>query len=175
MITADGKAEISEPVSEEPSHARSGYATCDDLEAVNIRDFRLDDYDGVLELWGQAGLPFRPVGRDSRAKVAAELEKDTAVFIVAEEQGRLAGVVFGTHDGRKGWINRLAVAPSSQHRGVASRLVAEVEARLEARGLEVVAALIEEGNEGSMRFFEGLGYVFHRDIHYFSKMRTPDS
>ena len=175
MITADGKTEISEPVLGEPSHIRSGYATYDDSEVVTIRDFRLDDYDGVLELWGEAGLPFRPAGRDARAKVAAELVKDTAVFIVAEEQGRLVGVVFGTHDGRKGWINRLAVAPSSQHRGVASRLVAEVEARLEARGLEVVATLIEEGNDGSMQFFERLGYVFHHDIHYFSKMRTPDS
>ncbi len=84
-------------------------------------------------------------------------------------------MVFGTHDGRKGWINRLAVAPSFQHRGIATRLVAEVEARLEARGLEVVAALIEDGHEGSMHFFERLGYAFHHDIHYFSKMKTPDS
>jgi ribosomal protein S18 acetylase RimI-like enzyme len=175
VITADGKTEISEPVPGEPSRTRRGYAIYDDPEAVNIRDFRLDDYDAVLELWGEAGLPFRPGGRDARAKVAAELVKDTAVFIVAEEQGRLVGVVFGTRDGRKGWINRLAVVPSSRQRGVAARLVAEVEARLEARGLEVVAALIEEGNEGSMHFFERLGYVFHHDIHYFSKMKTPDS
>jgi hypothetical protein len=26
-----------------------------------------------------------------------------------------------------------------------------------------------------MHFFERLGYVFHHDIHYFSKMKTLDS
>lgn len=78
VITADGKTQISEPVAAEPSYTRSGYATCDDSEAVSIRDFRLDDYDAVLDLWSEAGLPFRPVGRDARTKVAAELEKDTA-------------------------------------------------------------------------------------------------
>ena len=36
---------------------------------------------------------------------------------VAEAGGELVGVVLGTHDGRKGWINRLAVAPAYQRRG----------------------------------------------------------
>ena len=142
---------------------------------VHLRDFRLEDYYGVTGLWEEAGLAFRPLGRDTREKVAEELRRGTAVFVVAESDNRLVGVVLGTHDGRKGWINRLAVAPAFQRQGIAARLVAEVEKRLEALGLEVVAALIEDGNESSMRFFGTLGYLQHADIHYFSKMKTPDS
>jgi ribosomal protein S18 acetylase RimI-like enzyme len=142
---------------------------------VTIREFRLEDYDEVLRLWTEAGLPFRPQGRDRRDRVAAELKAGTAVFLLAEAGGRLAGVVLGTHDGRKAWINRLAVAPEFQRRGIASLLIREVEARLEALGLEIIAALVESDNEASLRFFHAIGYEHAPEIEYFSRRRSPNT
>jgi N-acetylglutamate synthase len=145
------------------------------VTSVRLRDFRLEDYERVLELWEEAGLPFRPLGRDAKEKVAREIERDAAVFVVAEAEGRLVGVVFGTHDGRKGWINRLAVAPAFQRGGVAAMLVAEVEARLSDMGIDVFGALVEGENTRSMRFFEGLGYFSHDEVRYFHKTKSLDS
>lgn len=142
---------------------------------ITVRDLRLEDYDAVLKLWTAAGLPFRPQGRDRRERVAAELEAGTAIFLVAEAEGRLAGVILGTHDGRKGWINRLAVAPEFRRRGIARLLVREVEARLEALGLEIIAALVETPNQASLHFFRAIGYVHDPEIEYFSRRRSPDA
>jgi len=50
-----------------------------------------------------------------------------------------------------------------------------VERRLLEKGIEIVTCLIEDWNEGSMAFFERLGYVPHRDIVYYSKRRFPDT
>jgi ribosomal protein S18 acetylase RimI-like enzyme len=147
----------------------------EDTEEIIVRDFRMDDYPSVQRLWTEAGLPYRPLGRDKPERVAAEHKRDTALFLVAECGGELAGVVFGTHDGRRGWINRLAVSPAYQRRGIARRLVREVEARLDVRGIDITSALIESDNETSMEFFRAIGYLHGADIEYFSKRRSPDS
>lgn len=133
------------------------------------------EYEAVLRLWTDAGLPYRPLGRDSPEKVAIELQRGTAVFLAAEASGELVGVVLGTHDGRKGWINRLAVASAWQRRGIARLLVREVEARLAARGMEITAALVETPNQASLAFFLEIGYLHDAEIEYVSKRRSADT
>jgi N-acetylglutamate synthase len=135
----------------------------------------MEDYDAVQRLWTAAGLPFRPRGRDRPDMVAVELQRATAVFLLAEADGELVGAVLGTHDGRKGWINRLAVAPTHRRRGIARLLVREVEARLAALGLEITAALIEAPNKGSLTFFQEIGYIHDPGIEYVSKRRSADT
>jgi ribosomal protein S18 acetylase RimI-like enzyme len=83
--------------------------------------------------------------------------------------------VLGTHDGRKGWINRLAVAPAYQRRGIAGLLIGELETRLEALGLEIVAALVESDNHVSLEFFRAVGYLHDPEIEYVSKRRSPET
>lgn len=141
---------------------------------VEIRAFRPDDYDAVLDLWKVCGLPCKPNGRDSREKILKEITRETATFLVAISGEKLIGTVLATHDGRKGWINRLAVAPEFRRRQLAQRLLGEAEKALYDRGLEIIACLIEEDNQGSMSFFQKAGYDKHTDIIYFSKRRHAD-
>jgi N-acetylglutamate synthase len=145
------------------------------MTEIAIREMTLDDYDAVTRLWTCAGLPFRPGGRDRREKMSLEMERGTALFLVAEAEGEIVGVVLGTHDGRRGWINRLAVAPAYQRQGIACRLVREVEARTEALGIEIVAALIESENEASLAFFQAIDYLHAPHIEYVSKRRSADT
>lgn len=143
------------------------------IDDVVVRNFCMEDYDAVLGLWDTCGLPFKPGGRDSREKIEAEIKKDTAVFLVAEKDGKAIGSVLGTHDGRKGWVNRLAVEPGFRHRGVAQLLLRTVEEKIHALGIDIIACLIEDGNDISMDFFKQSGYIGHRDIYYFSKRKHP--
>jgi ribosomal protein S18 acetylase RimI-like enzyme len=139
-----------------------------------IRSFRIEDYDPVVSLWKRSRLPYKPSGRDARKRIARELEGSSAVFLVAELKGKLVGSVFATHDGRKGWINRLAVAPSCRRQGIAARLVEEAERRLAGQGIEIVACLIEDWNADSKRFFQSIGYQRFDEISYFTKRKHPD-
>lgn len=132
------------------------------------------DYDAVRALWEAAGLPIRPTGRDSREAFAQQLERGTQTAIGLEQGGRLVGVVLATHDGRKGWINRLAVDPAARRQGAGQRLVAEAERVLKAQGMSVIAALIEGSNSASLALFQQAGYETHPDIHYVSKRDRGD-
>jgi len=141
---------------------------------VKIRELTIDDYDALCALWEEAELPFRPNGRDQRDRIAREIEGSCSVFLIAEDEGDLVGAILGTHDGRKGWINRLAISPRHRRQGIASALVAAVEERISARGIEIFAGQIEDWNEASMIFFEGRGYTRHDDIIYYTKRKNPE-
>lgn len=138
---------------------------------VILRDFRNEDYDNVIELWDEAGLPYRPQGRDSRKQIEKELKLGRSIFLVAETEGKVVGTILGTHDGRKGWLNRLAVAKEYRKKGLARKLVEEAERRLGELGLEVIACLIEADNEVAMKVFTRLGYE-KWDGFYFSKRKS---
>ena len=146
---------------------------------MTIRELRRagwpDEYEAVTRLWTEAGLSYRPNGRDRPDKVLVELERGTAVFLLAEADGHLAGVVVATNDGRKGWINRLAVAPAYRRRGIAALLVREAEARLAEAGMDITAALIETPNQASLAFFQAIGYVHDPLIEYVSRRNSPDT
>ncbi|RLE35904.1 GNAT family N-acetyltransferase [Candidatus Acetothermia bacterium] len=139
-----------------------------------IRELSIGDYDALVALWDESGLPYKPAGRDARGHIARELEGPSSIFLVAEVDGKLAGAVLGTHDGRKGWINRLSVAPKQRRKGIGRALVRAVEERLAGIGIEIVTCLVETWNETSLAFFEAIGYVRHDDIVYFSKRKGPD-
>jgi len=141
---------------------------------MNIRQLTIEDYDRIVEIWNLARVSHRPLGRDARELFQLEIDQSTAVFLGAESDGVLVGVVLGTHDGRKGWINRLAVLPEYRSRGIGKALAIEVEHRLNDFGIQIVTCLIEGGNDASERFFESLGYVSHPDITYYSKRQSPD-
>ena len=125
---------------------------------VNIRPAKADDYDAVAVVWSAAGLPASLRGRDSREGVVEQLKWFPTSYLVAEVDGRIVGVVLGTHDRRKGWINRLAVHPRFRRRGIAARLITACEKALRAEGIDIIATLIEEGNETSICVFEHSGY-----------------
>ena len=144
------------------------------LSDLLIRQFLIEDYEDVIKLWEEAGLPFKPKGRDSKEKMANETARPTAVFLVAVMNGKIIGTSFGTHDGRKGWINRVAVKKEFHKKGIARLLINETEKQLFQKGIEIIACLIEDWNDTSMSAFKKMGYVKHEDIIYFSKRKSQD-
>ena len=143
-------------------------------DSMTIRKFRIEDYDQVIKLWQESELEHRPTGRDTRERIAAEIEKETAIFLVAQINDEIVGTIFCTHDGRKGWLNRLSVLPKMQRKGIASDLIKEGEKRLRELGIGVLCALIWKSNSSSKELFESEGYDLLEDALYFVKKDRPD-
>jgi ribosomal protein S18 acetylase RimI-like enzyme len=145
-------------------------------EQTTVRVLNLNDYERWMEVWQRAGLhSMRPRGRDSRAAFARQLASGTHTMIGLEVATELVGVVLATQDGRKGWINRLAVLPEHRHHGYAARLVAAAEKALREQGMTVIAALIEPQNDTSLALFRKLGYLEATGLHYVSKRESEEA
>ncbi|MFO8108995.1 MAG: GNAT family N-acetyltransferase [Thermoplasmata archaeon] len=141
---------------------------------MEFRTVNITDYDRIIELWDMCGLPYKPLGRDTKEKVSREIKEEQEYWKGFYDDSKLVAVVFGTDDGRKGWINRLAVHPDYRNRGLGTRLVEAMEKEFHSRDIEVIGVLIEGDNPESMKFFEHLGYV-DLQIKYYSKRESMDS
>lgn len=134
------------------------------------------DYPRIMALWQAAGLHIRPTGRDSEEAFECQMAGGLQTAIGIEtEGGDLIGVVLATHDGRKGWINRLAVHPDWRRQGVARSLIVAAEDALHEQGINVIAALIEPGNTPSLECFLTSGYEEYAGLHYVSKRSRAES
>ena len=125
---------------------------------LRIRPLRRPDYDPMIGLFKVCGLNPKTKGRDSLRSFTDQLRRNPDSYLGAFDGNRLVGSVLGTHDTRKGWINRLAVDPEYRRQAIAARLVRRCEQVLRKKGLEMFAALIEPENEGSAAFFRSQGY-----------------
>lgn len=141
--------------------------------ALTIRPIEEDELALMVDVWHKAGLPCRPRGRDSPEELRRQHRDDPEGFLGAFVEGRMVGVVIASDDGRKGWINRLAVLPEARRRGVAKALVTAAEGVLRKRGRKLFAVLIEDYNDASMRLFRSLGYAREDKIIYFAKREDP--
>ena len=142
--------------------------------AVRIAPLRLVDYDAMIELWRRSGLTNGIRLRDTRRPFARQLRLNRGLYLGAYDGKRLVGTVLGTHDTRKGWINRLAVDPAYQRRGVATRLLRACEKALARKGMKVFSAFVNDGNDPSMNLFRRSGYQVVPEFVHVRKKLDPD-
>ncbi len=137
---------------------------------MNIGLFNIDEYNDLTALWGRCGLYYDEQDRDSRQRIEEQIYDDYVVILTLKtDEGEMVGSVVGSYDGRKGWINRLAIDPDYRGHRLAARLLEKVEELLAEMGAKVIAALIEEENTPSMAAFKHCGYEGWEEIVYFRK------
>lgn len=125
-----------------------------------IREFCLEkDYDATIALWLACNILLSK--SDSRESIKKILERDADLFLIGEQDQVIIGAVMGRYDGRRGWVQHLAIAPDFQGQRLGGQLVQELERRLQAKGCEKVNLLIRPDNANVQKFYQQLG--FRRD------------
>ncbi|MFS1430561.1 GNAT family N-acetyltransferase, partial [Vibrio splendidus] len=76
---------------------------------VNIREMAISDYDSVIALWCQTeGMSIRDA--DSKESIASYLDRNPGLSFVAESNNEIIGAVLVGTDGRRGYLQHLAVS-----------------------------------------------------------------
>jgi ribosomal protein S18 acetylase RimI-like enzyme len=141
---------------------------------MKIKPISIEYYESIIVLWEKAKLPYKPKGRDSKEELKKQMQRDPDLFLGAFENNELIGSVFATDDGRKGWINRLAVHPDHSGKGIGKILCQKAESQLQKRGRKIICTLVEDWNQDSLKFFNNIGYKKHDDIFYLSKRENEN-
>ncbi|PYJ89284.1 MAG: GNAT family N-acetyltransferase [Verrucomicrobia bacterium] len=120
--------------------------------AVTTREFVIDDYDDAIALWsGLEGIEI--CEGDSREEMTEYLRRNPGLSRVAEADGKIVGVALCGHDGRRGWIYHLAVAPTHRRRKVGQHLLDACVNGLRASGLKRAIILVAGDNPAGHEFW----------------------
>ena len=105
----------------------------------SIRALGPEDHAALVALWQAAGLPYKPEGRDGREAFLSQLALPQVRYFGAYDGAHLIGSALATHDGRKGWINRVAVHRDRRRCGLGSALIQACEQWLDRCGIGIFA------------------------------------
>lgn len=125
---------------------------------VKIRPFLIADYDEVLALWQSVeGVGINDA--DSCENMTRFFERNPGLSFVATCDDTIVGAVICGHDGRRGYLNHLAVSPDYRRQGIGGRLVENCLAGLKAVGIQRCNIMVFNDNRHGIAFWRACGYA----------------
>src|SRR5258708_17565028 len=86
------------------------------LEKTIIRQAYISDFPEIFSLWKKSGLlPFSKKIELEEFKMMLKLNSTSCLVLIKDNQ--IIGSIFGTFNGRRGWIYHFAIHPDFQHLG----------------------------------------------------------
>lgn len=133
---------------------------------VKIRKMIIEDYEGMYQLWiNTPGMGLNNLD-DSREGIEKYLKRNPETCFVAEENGKIVGILLSGHDGRRGYIYHTAVAVEKRKLGIGKRLVNHSIEALEKEGIHKAVLVAFSNNELGNTFWEGNGFHVRTDLTY---------
>jgi ribosomal protein S18 acetylase RimI-like enzyme len=130
---------------------------------IEIVHFVPADYDEVMALWSSTeGLTLREA--DSREAISRYLARNPGLSFVARDEGQLVGAVLTGTDGRRGYLQHLAVAPSHRGQGLGRALAERAVEALRAHGIAKCHLMVRQENAQARAFWARLGWNERADV-----------
>lgn len=128
-------------------------------DGMMLRPIVLSDLPALIALWRIAGLTLSPSDTDVGIRRHLGVSGNLAMVVCTGDDTIIASVL-ASDDGRRGWLNHLAVHPAYQGRGLGRFLVDETITRLRAQGCEKLNLLVRSDNAQVCAFYEALGFGY---------------
>ena len=143
------------------------------MKQIVYRVMQIDDYLEAMDLWRRSsGIRLR--GADSVEATERYLLRNPGLSFIAAADLRLVGTIMGGHDGRRGYIQHLAVDEPFRNRGIASHLVSICVEALRREGIAKSHIFVLRENELAIKFWERRGWIIRQDISTLSFSKLVD-
>ena len=105
------------------------------------------------------GLAFEPFWRlDDDGLEEALTATPSSRFRISELDGVVTGYAVSGRAAKRGFVQRLAVDPASQRRGIGAELVLDALRWMQRRGVDRAVVNTQERNAGALALYEHLGF-----------------
>jgi putative acetyltransferase len=128
-----------------------------------ITEMHTGDLGEAIALWQATEHIGLDPDVDSPEALAAFLHRNAGLSFVARADGKLVGAVLCGTDGRRGYLNHLAVAPPYRKRGIGRQLVETVMGALKGMGIARCTTFVYAKNVPGQAFWASLGWQHWQD------------
>jgi N-acetylglutamate synthase len=129
-----------------------------------VEQMTIEDYDEVVALWQQTGgVHVDAEGSDSREAIERYLRRNPGSSFVARQAGRLVAAVLCGHDGRRAYVNHLAVDADHRGRGIGRTLVERCAETMRQQGITRCILYVYAANQPALGFWRKLGFEDFED------------
>nr|WP_216601915.1 GNAT family N-acetyltransferase [Vibrio coralliilyticus] len=134
----------------------------------------IEDYDAVIRLWLQTeGMSVRDA--DSRENIALYLDRNPDLSFVAIIEGNIIGAVLVGTDGRRGYLQHLAVLPQFRGQRIGYQLISQSINALANIGIPKTHLFVYDDNLNAQKFYEKLGWFPRDNIRMYSYNSSSNS
>ncbi len=141
---------------------------------MTIRPMTIEDYDAVIRLWLQTeGMSVRDA--DSRENIALYLDRNPNLSFVAISEGNIIGAVLVGTDGRRGYLQHLAVLPQFRGQRIGYQLISQSINALAKIGIPKTHLFVYDDNLNAQKFYEKLGWFPRDNIRMYSYNSSRNS
>jgi ribosomal protein S18 acetylase RimI-like enzyme len=134
---------------------------------IQIREFSSTDVAAALELWrATPGVVLRDV--DEPRPLATYLARNPGLSFVATDGGSIVGTVLCGTDGRRGYLQHLAVSTTHRRQGIGRGLAERAVAALADVGVDKCHLMVLAGNATAAAFWRRLGWQDRADVRLMS-------
>ncbi|MDE1319878.1 GNAT family N-acetyltransferase [Vibrio aestuarianus] len=134
---------------------------------VKIREMDIADYDDVIKLWGQTeGMSLRDA--DSKESINNYLIRNPNLSFVAVSANEIVGAVLVGTDGRRGYLQHLAVCSNFRGKNLGRELVSQAINALANVGVPKTHLFVYNENVNAQQFYEKLGWFPRDEVRMYS-------
>jgi ribosomal protein S18 acetylase RimI-like enzyme len=132
---------------------------------------KISDYDKMISLWQEVeGVKLRDA--DSYDGIQKYLHRNPGLSFIAEDDGNIIGTIMSGHDGKRGYIQHLAVIPNQRKSGTGSELLSLCIQALKKEGILKSHIHVLSNNEPAKNYWSNRGWVKRTDIEVYSYINS---
>lgn len=132
-----------------------------------LREMAISDYQQVMNLWSETeGMQLREA--DSEENIGKYLERNPNLSFVALQGEQIVGAILVGTDGRRGYIQHLAVSKACRGQGLGAKLISNAVDALSSIGIAKTHLFVINDNLSAQAFYENIGWHPRDEIRMFS-------
>ncbi|WP_394242319.1 GNAT family N-acetyltransferase [Vibrio astriarenae] len=134
---------------------------------VKLREMAISDYPQVIQLWmNTEAMLLREA--DSQVNIERYLKRNPGLSFLAVQNGQTVGAILVGTDGRRGYVQHLAVDESKRGLGIGSQLIQRAVDALSDIGIDKTHLFVAHDNIGAQELYSKLGWFPRDEVRMYS-------
>lgn len=138
------------------------------MDQLKFRLYKTEDYQIVKQLWIDSGLLLTLSDKKDELQILANHQGNK--FYIIEKIDIIIGTVICTFDGRRGYIQHVAVKPAEQNKGIGKLIMDHAMKYYTDKRVVKVHLMVERSNKEVVDFYEKLGWKIRDDLFLMTKV-----